>query len=302
MTMNTSRIAISSEITTSWIESSMKVEESYATSSFMPGGSRSRSSGSARRTACATSTVLAFCCLTMPRPDRRLTVVARDVSIVLGAHLDVGDVAQVARCVRRGSPRRCSRTLRAERGRRCVRTENSRSVPSTRPDGISAFCVAQRALDVGHGQPVRGQSLRIEPHAHGVLPLAADLHGADALDALQPLGEHVVGDVGQLERAEVLAGEREPDDRLRVHVLLRHDRLVDAGRQVAAHARHAVAHVVRGLVDVAIEIELDGDVGGLLLRGGGERLDALDGGELLLEHVGDLGLDHLRVRAAVEGA
>ncbi len=68
ITMNTSSTATRSETTTSWIESSMKVEPSYATSSCMPWGSSWRSSGSALRTSCATSTVLAFCCLTMPSP------------------------------------------------------------------------------------------------------------------------------------------------------------------------------------------------------------------------------------------
>ncbi len=70
--------------------------------------------------------------------------------------------------------------------------------------------------------------------------------------------------------------------------------------QLAAHARDAVAHVVGGFVDVAAQVELDRDARHLLLRGRGDELDALDGRELLFEHVGDLGLDHLGAGAAVD--
>src|SRR5207244_12608204 len=62
---------------------------------------------------------------------------------------------------------------------------------------------AQRVRDVGHRHAVRGQALRVDPHAHRVLAVAADHDAADAVQALELLREHVVRDVRQLERAEV---------------------------------------------------------------------------------------------------
>ena len=51
-----------------------------------------------------------------------------------------------------------------------------------------------------------------------------------------------------------------------VDVDLGDDRVVGLARQAAADARDAVAHVVGGLVDVAVEVELDRDARDLLAR------------------------------------
>ena len=62
----------------------------------------------------------------------------------------------------------------------------------------------------------------------------------------------------------LLAGEREPHHGLRVGVALGDDRLLDLVGQLVARARHAVAHVVGRGLDVAAELELDGDLRDLL--------------------------------------
>ena len=71
--------------------------------------------------------------------------------------------------------------------------------------------------------------------------------------------------------------------------------------QRAAGARDAVAHVVRGLVDVAVEVELDGDLRDLLAAERGQVADAVDADQLVLERLRDRGLDDLGRGAAVDG-
>jgi len=68
-----------------------------------------------------------------------------------------------------------------------------------------------------------------------------------------------------------------------------HDRVLSFGRQPSAHARDAVAHVVGRLVDVAAELELDGDDRALLAARRAQRLHSLERRELLLEDLRDLG-------------
>ena len=162
-----------------------------------------------------------------------------------------------------------------------------------RPDGISTFCGADRGLDLLHGDVVGRHAGAIEPDAHGVAALAADLHLGDAGDVLDPVGDEAVGEIGQLERVVPRAGQRQIDDRLRVGLDLGDDRLVDLARHAAAHAADAVAHV--GGRDVGIDVgpEAHGDVAALLAAGRGDDLDALDAGDRVLQDLRDLRLDDL---------
>src|SRR2546425_10196537 len=61
-------------------------------------------------------------------------------------------------------------------------------------------------------------------------------------------------------------------------------------RETPAHARHLVAHILRGDVDRTVEVELQSDLAVLLRRGARERAQSLDRGQLLFEHVGHRGL------------
>ncbi len=70
-------------------------------------------------------------------------------------------------------------------------------------------------------------------------------------------------------------------------------------RQIVEHARDAVAHVVRGRIDVAIQIELHRDARALVRARRAHLVDELDARDALLDHLRDLGLDDLRGGAAV---
>ena len=78
------------------------------------------------------------------------------------------------------------------------------------------------------------------------------------------------------------------DDRIGAAVRLADLRRVGFLRQARDDARHAVAHVVRGRVDVAVHVELDVDLERSSSALRGELVDALDAGDLVLDDLRDL--------------
>ena len=158
----------------------------------------------------------------------------------------------------------------------------------------------ERILDVLRRQPVGGEARPVEPDAHRIAPLAEDPHVGHPGQILQPVLDQAVGDVVDLHRRVAIGREGEIDHRLGVGLDLGDDRLVDLVRQLAAHPRDPVAHVVGRGIGVAVEPEAGRD---LALLGPADRadvVDPLDAGERLLEHLGDLGFDDVG-RGALEG-
>jgi hypothetical protein len=127
--------------------------------------------------------------------------------------------------------------------------------------------LAEGAFDVGGGELIGRELVRVEPEAHGVAALTADEDRADAGNGLDPLFGDPVHHIGEFGAREAVGGEGEPEHRLCIGLLLGDDRLVDLLGQVVTGAADAVAHVVGGLVGVAVEVELDGDARDFL--GGG---------------------------------
>jgi hypothetical protein len=175
----------------------------------------------------------------------------RHAAIVIGAERDRGDV---------GDPHRVAVQLGDDDGRELLGLVEVAARPhgelaavpldaARRDLGVAR---PQRTLDVADGEAVGGETLRVDPHAHGVAARGADEHRAHALDALQALGQDVLGGVGQLEQVVALAVQRQPDDRLRVDVDLGDDRILGGERELAADAGDAVAHVVGRVLDVAV--------------------------------------------------
>jgi len=113
--------------------------------------------------------------------------------------------------------------------------------------GGGDFDVARedRALDILHREAARRQRPGLHPDTHRVAPLTEDAGAADARQALESRLDEPVRDVGELHQVVVLAGERQPEERLRVGRLLRDHRLEHVYRQAAPHPRHLVAHVLR---------------------------------------------------------
>ena len=77
-----------------------------------------------------------------------------------------------------------------------------------------------------------------------------------------------------------------------------HDlRRIGFRRQPADHARDAIAHVVGGVVDVAVHVELDADLGALVLAVGLDLEDSFDAGDRVLDGLRDLRFDNWRADA-----
>ena len=161
--------------------------------------------------------------------------------------------------------------------------------------------LAEGALDIKDGDAARGHACGVEPEAHGEAFLAADDDGGDAGDGLEAGLDDAFGDGAELERGMARAVHGDPEDGLGVRVLLGHDGLEDVVGKGAADAADAVANVLGGEVDLAGELELDGDVGDLLAGLGGEGADALDVVDGFLKALRDLGLDDLGVGAGIDG-
>ncbi len=143
-TSTTRHRAMSSVFFTSSTEDWMNSDESKAMSMRMPAGSRDWSSGSASRTAAATSRVEACFCLTMPRPMagrplKRVTVRSSSGPTSTSAIWSRRTIS-LPRCATMMAPN-SSGVCSSPR----VRTANSRSTPSTRPPGISAFSLRTAA-------------------------------------------------------------------------------------------------------------------------------------------------------------
>ena len=161
--------------------------------------------------------------------------------------------------------------------------------------------LVQRAFDVEHRDATGRHFFRIEPEPHGEALFAGDPDAGDALDDLEAVLDLHFGKASEFERRVARAVQTEPDNRECVRFLLGNDGLANVQRQVAAHARDAVAHVLRAQVDVTREIELDGDAADLLAALAGERLDPFDVVDLFLQPLGDFGFDDGRVRAGING-
>ena len=114
---------------------------------------------------------------------------------------------------------------------------------------------AQRRLDVLRGKVEGGEPLRIEPDAHGILPLAEEAHLGNAGNGLELILDVAVGIVGDLERGVPVAEKGKMQDRLGVGLALLDDRLLDLVRQPPAHTPDPVAHIRGGIVRIAVELE-----------------------------------------------
>jgi hypothetical protein len=156
------------------------------------------------------------------------------------------------------------------------------------------------AGDIGCRRAQREQTRRIDLDAD----LAADAsdagHGADAADIQKGLGDGVID---------------EPRQRLVVHPARCHGvsenrrpgqtdpgnhRILEVAREVGANAGDGVANVVDRFLCRLLETEFDGDGRCTILHLGVDVLDALHGGDGILDLACHLGF-HLRRRGAGQG-
>ena len=158
-----------------------------------------------------------------------------------------------------------------------------------RLDVLRHDCIAH----VGDRQPVGVQLLKIDDDVHFAGATAADRHLADAVDGFDRALDLLVGDLGQRPQAHRLGRHDDGHHRIGVGI-----DLLDDGRQhLRRHAFQAAGDfftdVVRGVVDVALEHELDGDLRAAFVDPLRRHLvDAGDAAERLLHRFDD-GAGHL---------
>ena len=140
---------------------------------------------------------------------------------------------------------------------------------------------------------------RVEPEAHGESLLAADDDGGDAANGLEAALDLHFRQRRQLEGRIAFAVHADPDHGHGVGILLGDDRFVDAVGQASAHPGNAVAHILRRQIDVARQIELDGDVADLLATLARQGFDPFDVVDRLFETFGHFRFDHRGIRSRI---
>ena len=207
------------------------------------------------------------------------------------------------------SPSRTSRPLRCVTtscaksagvsSRPLSRIVRSSSEPLSRPTGAARFCACSAwttspTLDAG-----RLQRLRLQLDRHLALDAADHAHFRDAGHAAQLADDAGIGEPRELGSRQRPGRRGQLHDRQVVRIEPREDRLLHLGRQVVPDLRDAVADVLRRLLQVLLEDELDRDHAEAVERVRLDLLDAADRRDLLLDRIDDLALDGVGRRARV---
>ena len=194
----------------------------------------------------------------MPTASSPLNSAAERGSSVPSLH--VGDVAEPDRCGRCARRRRAARSRRACRDGRCRRIVRSSSAPFRRPTGAARFCACSACTTCADADAGRLQRLRAELDGHLALDAADDVDLGDAGDAAQLARDAGIGEARQLARPISVCDDSASDTIGRsCRIEPREDRLLHLRRQVVADLRDRVADVLRRLLQVLLEQELDDD-------------------------------------------
>ena len=118
----------------------------------------------------------------------------------------------------------------------------------------------QGGFDVADRQATGREGGGVQPDAHGVALLAIDLDLGHAGYGGQAVDQVAIGIVRQLKPVHRRRAQEQDHDRLAVAVRLGHFRRLRLIGQTADDTGHAIAHVVGGVIDVAVQRELDRDV------------------------------------------
>jgi hypothetical protein len=179
-----------------------------------------------------------------------------------------------------------------------VRAVDPRRTHSTAPPaggGPPARPLKLQARELrGHGarrHAERLQRIGAQRHQHFAVDAAGARHLADARDAEQRLGDHVVDEPRQFVRGEPVGLDGVRDQGAADQVEALDQRLLDVVRQVGARLADGVADLVQRLVDVAPELELDARDRRALADRGDDLVDAGEARDRVLDAPRDVGLE-----------
>ena len=156
--------------------------------------------------------------------------------------------------------------------------------PLIEPLGASTVAALMTLGHVLHLQAQRGELDGIDLHAHRRLLLAADRHLRDARDLRDLLREDVLGVVVDGGHRQHVRVHRQDQDRRigRVDLAVGRRRR-QVLRQLTAGGVDPRLHVLRGRIDVAVEVELQRDLSGAEHIGRGHLRQAGNFRELVFE-------------------
>src|SRR5262249_35153848 len=156
--------------------------------------------------------------------------------------------------------------------------------------------LAQSGHYISRGDVARGHAQRVEPDAHGVLALAEDKDVAHALYALERVFDIDIDVVAEEEAvvAIVVRVNAGGKDKILGGLVDGDAVLVHFARQASLNIGHAVLHIDRSEIYVAVLLKDDVHAAGAIVAAGrGDVLHALDAVDLLLQRISDRGLDGL---------
>ena len=175
--------------------------------------------------------------------------------------------------------------------RRIVRSSRS---PFEPPDRRRQVLRLQRLHQLNDADAGRLQIARPDLDDHLALDAAGQVDLGHAGDAAQPPRDARIGHPRQLGAAQPRRRQRQRDDRPVRRIEPGQDRLLHLLRQVVADARDLVADLLRRLLRILLEHELDDDVAEAVERARRHPVDAADAGDHLLDRLDDLALDDVR--------
>ena len=132
------------------------------------------------------------------------------------------------------------------------------------------------------------EAVDVDPDVDRALEAAHDRDLADARRAFDERFDDLVGDLRQLAHRALGCRERDRHHGRVVVVELLDEGRIDVARELAQRGRDAVAHVLRGHVDVALEAHRHHDDRGSRPRDRAQLLDALDRVDRFFERDRDL--------------
>src|SRR5439155_11736385 len=142
---------------------------------------------------------------------------------------------------------------------------------------------------------VTRQPLGVDPDINRAIETAHDIDCANATGALELYFDDLVGVLSQLAN-RTLTGKCDRQYRRAVVIELYNDGWFRVGRQIAHDRADAIANVLRGRVDVAIQIEGGDDDRVALHRNRAQVVDAVDGVDDFLDALRDQRLHLFRRR------
>ena len=154
-------------------------------------------------------------------------------------------------------------------------------------------------LDIDGRDAVARHFGRVEPQAHGVFLFTPDADAAHVGDGLKLFLHGEVGYLAQFEQGAFVALQGYHQDGDGVGIGFRYGGRVAVAGQVALGARHLVAYVVGGSLQVDGQFKFDGDATLSLLAHTGQRADAGDAVDVLLQRFGNLVFDDVGVGSCV---